>query len=125
VSRLIKLAALFLLALWLPATMHCGLESADLIRSASICTDGSNDHCAGDNCTQLENGLFQQKTDELQVATPDLFAGAGCLCLPLQPPASVDESLFQPSDAPQDWITTWHFVRRDAPAPRAPSLLLA
>jgi hypothetical protein len=125
VSRLTKLAALLLLALWLPATLHCGLESAGLISSASICTDGSNDHCAGDNCTQVENGLFNQKTGEIQVMSPDLFACACFLCPPLQPSAPADESDFQPSAQPQDWVTTWHFVRRNAPAPRAPSAFLA
>ncbi len=124
-SRRFQFAALFLLALWLPATMHCALESAGLIFTSSLCADGSNDHCAGDNCTQLEDGLFKQQTDELQVMSPDQFVCDGFLCLHLPPVAALAEPIVQPSDQPQNWVTTWHFVRRAAPSPRAPSLFLA
>lgn len=123
--RRFQFAALLLLALWLPATMHCALESAGLISSSSICTDGSNDHCAGDNCTQLEGSLFKQKTDELQVMSPDLFVRACFLCPHLPPAAARAEPIVQPPDHPQNWVTTWHFVRRAAPSPRAPSRSLA
>ena len=122
VSRLSKLIALLLLTLWLPATLHCALESADLVFASSVCTDGSNDHCAGDNCAQVEDGLFKQQTDDLQVVAPDLAACVCFLCLQLPSPAAPDVLVPRSAERPQDWVTTWHFVRRAAPAPRAPSL---
>jgi hypothetical protein len=120
-----RLVALLLLALWLPATLHCNLEAAGLIFPSSVCTDGSNDHCSGDNCTQLEGSLFKHKSHELQVMSPDLLACACFLCLHLQPPTALDELIVQTRCQSQNWVTSWHFVRRAAPSPRAPSLSLA
>jgi hypothetical protein len=116
-----KIVALLLLALWLPATLHCTLESADLLPQTMLCLDGSNDHCAGDHCAELEDNLFKPRTDELQVAAPDLYA---CLChvclLPAGPPAAVPEISASPQDKLLPLQRTWQFAHRTALPARAP-----
>ena len=120
--RLTKYVAMLLLALWLPATLHCALESAGLISAGPMRVDGTNDHCAGDNCTQLEDSLFKHKVDELQAVAPDLVCCACCFCLQLPTVAAADEAFVARPDRPLNWVTAWHFTRRAAPSPRAPSL---
>lgn len=117
------------LALWLPATQHCGLEAAGLIAaeaqhaSPAQCCDTST-RCAHDGCNVIENGLIKPAS-EAKVLAPDL---SGCLCficLQLAQPGMLDESALVVADPndPLDWVPIWQFMRRAAPLARAPSLL--
>ena len=127
VSRLMKLAALFMVALWLPATQHCALEAAGVL--ATTCAD----HCATgestgkDACGSIENGSYKPAGDTLKVLASDLFACACFLCLHHEAWPS-DNSLSRAGDASgraNVWLSTWQFVRRAAPPSRAPTLLCA
>lgn len=118
-----SIVAALLLAVWLPATLHCAMESAGVLTSHSTacCSDGQT--CADDNCGVLETGAYRSGGASAQVAAPDLLACVCLLCPPLVPIAT-SESPLAPSvvDRPLDWVPVWRFVQRAAPSPRAPSL---
>lgn len=123
--------ALLLLALWLPATLHCGFEAAGIgglfgcaIDHHAPDTGGTPTDPARDACDVVESGWFKLADHPPATATPALHI---CLlslltpppALPLQPPAG---RLAAHLAAPREIARTWHFVARAAPAPRAPSL---
>jgi hypothetical protein len=120
-----------LLALWLPATQHCGLEAAGFITSDSsdnpvACCEPTATFCAYDNCHVIEQFTPKTSNDSLQVPTPDFVACACFLCVQI-----LDRKLSAGSvvsvvatDQPVGWVPTWHFARRAAPLPRAPTVLV-
>jgi hypothetical protein len=127
VFRLTKLAALLLVAFWLPATQHCALEAAGMLSTTCL------DHCDAaessgkDGCGSIENGSYKPTGNTLKVAAPQLLTCLCFLCLHLEPKApdgsrSLIGGALRQADA---WIPTWQFVRRAAPLPGAPSLFLA
>ena len=65
VSSFRHVVALVLLALWLPATQHCGLEAAGLIGADGPhvthegCAGSNFDHCTHDGCNVVESGLVK------------------------------------------------------------------
>ncbi|MBI2814468.1 MAG: hypothetical protein HYX71_09300 [Opitutae bacterium] len=121
-SRLLKLAALLLAALWLPATAHCGLEAAGLLVKSSACAAAVD--CAGDGCRQVEEGFFKQSAAALKVLAPELLACDCLRCLQLVAQAAlVAAADFSPVsfERPQSWVTRWTFERRAALPARAPS----
>ena len=107
---------MLLLALWLPATLHCALEQAGLLPEATACSD----KCIADNCGQFEDGLYA-KSASIALKAPTFFP---LLCLP----APATEVIFVPSIAPErmscppELSGHWQFVFRAAPLPGAPSL---
>ena len=127
VKRLSRLLALLLLALWLPATLHCDLEAASLWDghedhpAAACCSAGQG--CAHDGCDTLEGGAFRASDGTVRAPLPDLFC---CFCLICTgTPALLEPVATTPvptiAVTARDWIPTWHFVRRTAPPSRAPS----
>jgi hypothetical protein len=122
-----KLAALLLAALWLPATLHCQLESLGLDTffacadqpAETAHADGAS--CADDGCQSIESGQFAVTKSKLDLS---------------QLPALVGVAFFQhltrPAPAPQIFAVhqektlplrrTWQFARRAALPARAPSL---
>lgn len=125
--RLLPLLSLLLLATWLPATEHCALEAAGFL--AETCPDGcANTPGEKDGCDTVENGFYKLSGDTLKVPAPDLFACVCQLCLHQIQLDATRELVPLPGavfDRPQDWVSTWNFVRRTAPPSRAPSLLCA
>jgi len=129
--RFSTFVALLLLALWLPATQHCGLEAAGIVGSAIDCHDaGSCDPeteqtaCDLDNCQTIEDATYKAKQIYVQLAAPVELA---CLCcLDVISPKTIIVSLLSParSDAPPELAPSWQFATRAAPAPRAPSILV-
>ncbi len=123
--------AIALLAVWLTATQHCGLEAAGLIAAevphgeAAKCCETTGDPCTHDGCDVVEAGLAKSSNTTVTVPTPS-FAVCTCfLCLQLLPPVlAVEPSLsISESESPEHWIPVWQFVRRAAPLSRAPSLV--
>ena len=61
-----------LLALWLPATLHCKLEAAGVF--ADHCTDAGSPAtdvgCTNDACPTIEDALFKDSAVKLTVAAP-------------------------------------------------------
>lgn len=115
VARFRSLIAALLLALWLPATLHCALEQAGLLPEAPTCSD----HCATDNCDQFENGLFAKSAS--------VVLKAPAMLTPLGPPAPVPATVMVPRilparmTCPPGLAENWQFVFRAAPWPGAPS----
>jgi hypothetical protein len=123
-ARLSQFLALFLLALWLPATQHCALEAAEVL------TDSCTAPCANgtDNCGTIEDGAYKPSTTVMTAPAPALVADVSHLGQALVLPAAASAPAFlagAPASRAPDWVLTWQFVRRAAPSPRAPSLLSA
>lgn len=126
--RLLPFFSLLLAVVWLPATQHCAMEATGLF--AQTCSDGceSGASSARDGCGSVENGAYKSSGDTLKVPAPALVAAIGLLCSHLVGLDAVRVSVILPSesfDRSRDWVSTWHFVRRAASAPRAPSLSVA
>lgn len=121
-----RLIALLLVALWLPATQHCGLEAAGVWmlsgESAESCCDHGDDCCA-DACAAVEDGRYTPHASSLKVSPPALldWAGAFDLSVIVVPPKENGAGT-ESQERPQEWTRDWHFVRRAAYPPRAPAL---
>jgi hypothetical protein len=120
-----RFAALLLLVLWLPATLHCALEAGSPFDSAATCCPGKSaavgdDHCADDNCVVLESHLVRPADDNLVMPAPVALAAFSCLI------AFPPETIIVPTVAPErthcppELARTWQFVARAALSPRAP-----
>lgn len=127
-----RIIALVLLALWLPATAHCALETvfdwtADDHCVAACAHDQSTsaDHLASDVCATLEGGAIKAQLDQVAAPAPSLSELACLACLHASL-VTAAEPLATPAwngDHPCHWVPTRHLaVRAVAPA-RAPNLI--
>lgn len=129
-SRLAKFAALLLLALWLPATLHCRLEGVGLAGlftcpEASAQAEHSDDNTAhADNCQTIESGQFAVIKSRI---VPALLPAPVCVfvhcLLHVAPPAPAPEIFACSQTEPLLLQRTWQFVRRAALPARAPDLI--
>jgi hypothetical protein len=129
VQRLRRFFALLLLAVWLPATLHCGFEAAGFVLGSECCADAqhavSSAGCESDDCGILESGFTSSGT--LHVTAP-VATVCSCLIHAQTPPSTV--AVFSPpvsglgeaAGPPRELIQSWPFVSRVALSPRAPSL---
>ena len=120
--RLRRLLALTLLALWLPATLHCDLEAAGL-EIAFVCHDHATPtaaaaHCTDDACHALEEAAYTAFTLTKLVGVISLSV----LAL-LPEPADLPAAALSPArtDVPLEVLRSWQFRTRAAPPARAPS----
>lgn len=117
---------MLLVAIWLPATLHCQLESAGLSGASDCCVADEmavpSDDCAGDACATLEESLYKESSTLLKVAAPAACACFACGALAL--PAFLPEPALSPARhaPPLELRVAWQFVSRAAPPARAPSL---
>ena len=125
-----KLFAVVVMAVWLFATQHCGLEAAGLFAAHDEQAEdtgccAAKGGCENDGCATVEDGEYRPDQRSLVVLAPALatdFLLAACGAT-LAPPRSEEaELVWTPIDRPHDWVTTWQFVQRAALSPRAPSL---
>ncbi len=114
---------MLLLATWLPATQHCGLDAAGLLPDLGACHDDHHDDHAhtADNCSLIEEDAYQSAALTLKVTEPVAL----CECL-LQlillteaSPPVIEAPAVHP---PPDLQPSWQFIARAAPPARAPSL---
>lgn len=122
--RLPRIFALLLLTVWLPVTQHCGLEAAGLIAEQCLGDYGPNPRVSKDGCAMVENGAFESAMAALRALAPDWIAAGDFPRLELVVLAMAGHDAGRPAPAyarPLDWVTTWQFVQRAAPSPRAPS----
>ena len=110
------------LALWLPATNHCRLESIpglEFLRCASDTENGSD--CDGDGCDTVEKGFYKIENDRPIVPAPVLVAIVSPAPLLAESPAPglVNGQL---TSAPPELLKVWQFSFRTALLPRAPSI---
>lgn len=131
VSYLRRMTVFALLAFWLMATQHCGLEAAGLLdnhpESASpVCCNGQG-HCTHDGCDLVERGSITSSNGSIKVPMPSMHECVCLLCLQVVALSFVEpaKESVQGIDKPLGWVPTWHFERRAAPSPRAPALNLA
>ena len=126
--------ALLLLAIWLPATLHCEVEAAELTLHLAGCDESApSDHshaalpedCAVDSCHTVEGGFTSSSSASTAVRAPllstPLFVALGLIpSFEISPPpvTGVIEALA----APPEIHRTWMFVTRAAPLPGAPAL---
>ncbi len=126
--RLLKVAALLLATLWLPATLHCQLEGLGF-DSLFGCADTPAGHadsraCADDGCQTIEAGQFVLTKQRLDLAAPALLACACSFCLfEFQPPVAAADFTASRQDVTLPLQRTWQFTRRAAAPPRAPGSL--
>lgn len=122
---LIKIVAFAVLALWLPATLHCNLEAAGVIAHevvGSACDDTS-DPCSRDSCDVVEDALARPTVVVAKTFAPTLTL---CLCvvcsrLALTSPSETPTLAVSATERPIDWLPTWPFSRRTALPARAPN----
>jgi len=132
VQRLRRILALALVALWLPATLHCALEAAGLDDFFHCVNDlhAPCDHSSPadlpvDACNVIEDASFKPASDTAVLPPPSFCACLLCFVVPspvlaLSSPPSGLTARIEP---PPEVARTWHFTARAAPPSRAPSLL--
>ena len=131
VNGLKQTVAWLLLALWVPVTSHCPLETVLDHEVLSCCSHETEtppvphheDDCATDSCATLEAGLF--KTEDSQPLVTTVALG---LPVPLPEPLDLVQNDFSLAPhhctAPPELPGIWQFLLRAAPSPRAPSCLV-
>jgi len=129
-TRLSRLLSLVLFTVWFPVTQHCNLEAAGLIAKQCVddCLPGQI--ASDDGCALVENSAYKSGITVVKAPVPDLFACAchfylQLLSVPWDAAREIAPTSGASFERPQDWVSVWHFVRRAAPAPRAPSLSVA
>ncbi|WP_414662790.1 hypothetical protein [Horticoccus sp. 23ND18S-11] len=126
-----RIAAILLLALWLPALLHCRLEAAGVLFGAGCCDDdhasaaASPESCEGDSCGVAEGEFTSPSSTVIAASAPVLHACLLDVALAwpapdVSPPPL--EGIVEADSAPPEVVRTWVFVSRAAPSPRAPSL---
>ena len=127
-SRLRQLVALAVLTLWLPATLHCALESAGF-DGVFACADEhetgahTHDEAPRDACDVIEGAAFKPAANTAALPRPALCA---CLLCFVTPPPAIDltppvTGVSEFVAAPPEVARTWRFITRAAPPTRAPS----
>lgn len=122
-----RLIVLFVAAMWLTATHHCGLEAAEIWEAHApvqqTCCEGGETHCTHDGCESVEERGFNQ-TSVAKVSPPILTLCTWIVSsvsdvpvFELLPIAAAHEF-----DHPLNWVPAWQFTRRAAPSPRAPAV---
>jgi hypothetical protein len=122
------IVALLLALVWLPATLHCGLEAAGLLEHADACCHGEHadaakpTHCGVAGCGVVESGDYQPSYSLLKVSAPVAVICFSSLieltaCLPGEPAIVAPEK----AESPLEIRRTWQFLARAALSPRAPS----
>jgi hypothetical protein len=116
-----------MLALWLPATNHCRLESIPgLLFLACDQAPEADAHqetdCESDNCALVESALYKVEDSQVNVKSP---MTPESLILPvLQTPSlATARPGFVHTVAPPELAVAWQFCTRAAAPPRAPSFV--
>jgi len=130
VSSARRISALLLLALWLPAMLHCRLEAAGLFQlsdccSTSACTPqpAAGQGCADDSCDVAEGDFTAPASFVLKAPSCDPFS---VLLLPpalLLPAALISApvtGVIEATTAPPELTLPWVLVTRGPLSPRAP-----
>ncbi len=121
VPRLLRLLACALLAVWLPATMHCQIEAAGLRTSATECCEHDVQGCADTICPSIEQNLIK---DTSPVTVSPALDGCEChfCAVPaVACPAHAVILIFPFETAtPPELAVRWQFLARAVAPARAP-----
>jgi len=125
-----KLAALLLVALWLPSTLHCQLESLGLDTLFACATESDQPaHSNGTGCPEaacqtIESGQVAFSKSRLDLGQLAAFA---CVCahcfLQVASPAPAPDIFPTRQDETLPLRRTWQFDRRAALPALAPDLV--
>lgn len=126
-----RFVAVFVVAFWLLATQHCGLEAAGVYDSHAaetdhVCCPGGEEHCSHDGCELVEDRGVNLSSPA-KAPQPHLAVWVSLLSLGVEVPEPEPALRVQGEDygRPGEWIAGWQFVQRTALSPRAPSLAVA
>jgi len=120
--RVLRFTALLLLALWLPATMHCGFEAMLNAPTDQCCHgDDGNADAPADLCA-IEDGNFRATHPENLILAPLLISSWWGSAVVRRPPVDAPAPRADAS-RPLDWVRTWQFVARAALPANAPSFV--
>jgi hypothetical protein len=123
-SRLQRFASLVLVALWLPTTLHCELETSGLFEALTECVAAGDDCCDDTNCSTLEDALYKESALGLKVPAPDATPCLVCLAVAFTPDSFFAELVLAAArhEPPPELGVAWQFLTRAAPPARAPAL---
>jgi len=127
--RIHRLIAFLLAALWLPAVVHCGVETALELVEASGCCSHENDSgeasagaCTADPCAVFDEGHFRTDGEATGIEAPLAAAwmvSAATSILGCEPDGRAESLVGSPPDPGRYWV----FERRAAPWANAPGLI--
>lgn len=126
-AKLFKVVSLLLLALWLPATLHCSLETVGWQSDchAEVTTEAADAACHADPCEVVEGDSYVKSSGVLRAPQPlgvDAHAGLLLLALWIRPGASEPVEIVRSVEHPEliGLQRSWSFERREALPARAP-----
>ncbi|MEJ1972378.1 MAG: hypothetical protein WDM96_07925 [Lacunisphaera sp.] len=117
-----------LLALWLPATLHCRLEAAGFLAATDHCCNKSGESssmdCKDDACPTVEDALYKESSATLAASAPVESFGPDSFALLAPPGLELAIPSLSPirHAPPPELRVAWQFLSRAAPPARAPSL---
>ncbi|HEX2852001.1 MAG TPA: hypothetical protein VHO24_02095 [Opitutaceae bacterium] len=124
--------ALLLLAVWLPATLHCEVEAAGVTLGSSCCTEtdshgasAAGETCETDGCGIVEGGFTSSTSLSVSAPLPVFNASPiwALASIPVLAPAAPPVTgVIEALAAPPGTASCWLFVTRAAPLPGAPAL---
>ncbi len=122
-----RMLVVVVVAMWLPATMHCKLEELPGLQFLACCdhedtAPHADNDCRSDSCALVEDGLYKSDNPKIEVPLPQLVALEIALPSEAPSPSLTVSSSFAPAHAPELSVT-WQFSCRAAAPPRAPSRL--
>ncbi|HTO03141.1 MAG TPA: hypothetical protein VL069_05530 [Opitutus sp.] len=124
-ARFCSVGAWLLVALWLPATLHCDFELVGFETFFSCESDHHSNSAkppAEDSCDVVENGWIKLSATQIALSAPLLSACALCFStpLPVDPLKLPATGLSKDLLAPPEIARTWQFMVRAALPARAP-----
>lgn len=122
-----NVVAIICLAVWLPVTMHCTLETLPLFTFlGDCCSEEPSSHqesgCTEDPCRTLESGLYMIEDNPAPASFCSPYVTlTGAISGDQM--ASISVAPIQPCClSPPEIGPSWLFLQRTALSPRAPSL---
>lgn len=124
-ARLGAIATWLLVAVWLPATLHCDFGAVGFETLFHCESDHHSDSAktdSEDSCDLVENGWIKLSGAYVPLAAPSLSVAFLCASppLPAGPPTSPPGALSEDIVAPPEIARTWQFCVRAALPARAP-----
>jgi hypothetical protein len=126
VSRFTKAVALFVLALWGLAVMHCKLEvlpGLDFLKTCCFVDSepSCQEDCESDGCGTVEDGNY--RAEEGTTSAPQPLLILALLTSAMEAPLlELQAPIFVSSESPPELPRIWQFSHRTALSPRAPSV---
>lgn len=119
--------SLAILAIWLPATLHCKLENLPGLSFLVCCSHEDTqphqeDDCDTDGCAWVESALYKTP-DNAPLVAPLVLALSAFVAVPTHQETAAPESSFRLNLVPPELPQSWHFSRRAALPPRAPTFV--